>query len=99
VRKLERLGETITPGRGDPLSLVGIVVPGARGAAVRTQRGHVDGVPEEAWSAESSPKARTAPTLFRLVGLPNLLQSRAVTSNLACRSLGDPKERLCSFGG
>jgi ATP-dependent Lhr-like helicase len=49
VRKQERSGETITLAAADPLNLVGIVVPGARVPAVRTNEvTYVDGVPEEA---------------------------------------------------
>ncbi len=45
VRKLERTGEVVTLCGADPLNLVGVVVPGARVAAVRTTTvTYVDGV-------------------------------------------------------
>ena len=49
IRKLERTGETVTLAGADPLNLVGIVVPGPRVPAVRTNEvTYVDGVPIEA---------------------------------------------------
>jgi ATP-dependent Lhr-like helicase len=49
VRKEERGGETITISAADPLNLVGIVLPGPRVPALRTNTvTYVDGVPEDA---------------------------------------------------
>jgi len=52
VRKQERSGERVALSAADPLNLVGIVLPGARVPAVRTNTvTYVDGVPEEATPA------------------------------------------------
>jgi len=49
VRKQERTGETITLSAADPLNLVGIVLPGPRVPALRSNTvTYVDGVPEDA---------------------------------------------------
>jgi len=49
VRKQERSGETITLSAADPLNLVGIVLPGPRVPALRSNTvTYVDGVPEDA---------------------------------------------------
>src|SRR6266511_840067 len=49
VRKQERTGETITLSGADPLNLVGIVLPGPRVPALRSNTViYVDGVPEDA---------------------------------------------------
>jgi ATP-dependent Lhr-like helicase len=49
VRKSDRTGETITISGADPLNLVGIVLPGSRVPALRTNSvTYVDGVQEEA---------------------------------------------------
>jgi ATP-dependent Lhr-like helicase len=48
VRKLERTGERVTLNATDPLNLVGLVVPGATIAAIRTRQVvYVDGVAED----------------------------------------------------
>jgi ATP-dependent Lhr-like helicase len=52
VRKQERTGETITISAADPLNLMGIVLPGPRMPALRTNAvTYVDGVPEDATPA------------------------------------------------
>ncbi len=49
VRKLERNGETVTLSGADPLNLVGVVLPGSRVPAIRTNTvTYVDGVQREA---------------------------------------------------
>jgi ATP-dependent Lhr-like helicase len=48
VRKLERTGESVTLSGADPLNLVGIVLPGTRIPALRTNSvTYVDGVVPE----------------------------------------------------
>jgi ATP-dependent helicase Lhr and Lhr-like helicase len=48
VRKLPRTGERVTVNATDPLNLVGVIVPGATVASVRTNHVvFVDGVPED----------------------------------------------------
>jgi ATP-dependent Lhr-like helicase len=45
IRKLPRTGERVTVSATDPCNLVGVVVPGASVAAIRTRRvTYVDGV-------------------------------------------------------
>jgi ATP-dependent Lhr-like helicase len=52
VRKQERIGETITISAADPLNLAGIVLPGPRVPALRTNAvTYVDGVPEHSTPA------------------------------------------------
>jgi ATP-dependent helicase Lhr and Lhr-like helicase len=49
IRKQERTGETVSISAADPLNMVGIVLPGARVPALRTNTiTYVDGVPEDA---------------------------------------------------
>jgi ATP-dependent Lhr-like helicase len=58
VRKSPRTGERVTVNATDPLNLAGLIVPGARVPAVRTNRiTFVDGVVEDAGDA---PHARSA---------------------------------------
>jgi ATP-dependent helicase Lhr and Lhr-like helicase len=52
VRKQERTGETVSVSAADPLNLVGILLPGPRVPALRTNAvTYVDGVSEDATPA------------------------------------------------
>jgi ATP-dependent Lhr-like helicase len=52
VRKQERTGETVSISAADPLNVVGILLPGPRVPALRTNAiTYVDGVPDDATPA------------------------------------------------
>jgi ATP-dependent Lhr-like helicase len=61
VRRAPREGERVTVNATDPLNLVGVIVPGARVPAVRTNRvTFVDGVIADHEAAADSVEARSA---------------------------------------
>ncbi|HET6794983.1 MAG TPA: hypothetical protein VFH45_11090, partial [Acidimicrobiales bacterium] len=65
VRRSERSGEVVMLSAADPLNLVGIITPGPRVTAVRTQTvAYRDGVPVE----PGSPEASTAPPRLARAG-------------------------------
>ena len=66
ARKAPRTGERVTVNATDPLNLVGVIVPGARVPAVRTNRvTYVDGVVEGTAEHRGRP-ARGAPERARI---------------------------------